>query len=85
MLQVLTCKVPYYNVKGDNLVLGQVIRGKKPEPPKGSQIAPVHWEFIQRCWLPRTSRPSVSEIVTFVTYQLLEDLGFTELHHSDNQ
>ncbi|KAG2108688.1 kinase-like domain-containing protein [Suillus discolor] len=65
-LQVLTCKVPYYNVKNDILVLGQVIKGKKPEPPKESQIAPGHWEFIQRCWLPRASRPSVGEIVAFV-------------------
>ncbi|KAG1906174.1 kinase-like domain-containing protein, partial [Suillus fuscotomentosus] len=65
-LQVLTCKVPYYNVKNDILVLGQVIKGKKPEPPKESQIAPGLWEFIQRCWLPRASRPSVGEIVAFV-------------------
>ncbi|KAJ8583885.1 kinase-like protein, partial [Rhizopogon salebrosus TDB-379] len=86
-LQVLTCKVPYYNVKGDNVVLGQVIRGKKPEPPKGSHIAPAHWEFIQQCWLPRTSRPSISEIVTFVTHQLFEglELTFTTLHDSDYQ
>ncbi|OJA14206.1 hypothetical protein AZE42_09477 [Rhizopogon vesiculosus] len=68
-LQVLTCKVPYYNVKKDVIVLGQVIRGKKPVPPKESQIAPLHWEFIQRCWLPRASRPSVREIVSFVAYE----------------
>ncbi|OAX34041.1 kinase-like protein [Rhizopogon vinicolor AM-OR11-026] len=65
-LQVLTCKVPYYNVRKDNVVLGQVMKGKKPEPPKESQIAPPRWEFIQRCWLPRASRPSVGEIVAFV-------------------
>ncbi|OJA20731.1 hypothetical protein AZE42_08498 [Rhizopogon vesiculosus] len=66
ILQVLTCKVPYCNVKNDTLVLRQVISGKKPEPPKESQISPVHWAFIQRCWLPRASRPSVGEIVEFV-------------------
>ncbi|KAG1831048.1 kinase-like domain-containing protein [Suillus variegatus] len=65
-LQVLTCKVPYHNVKKDIAVLGQVIKGIKPEPPEESQIAPGHWEFMQRCWLPRASRPSVAEIVTFV-------------------
>jgi serine/threonine protein kinase len=65
-LQVLTCKVPYYNVKNNILVLGQVIKGKKPELPKESQIAPGHWKFIQQCWLPRASRPSVGEIVAFV-------------------
>lgn len=65
-LQVLTCKVPYYNVKKDIVVLGQVIKGLKPEPPKESQIAPGHWEFIQQCWLPRASRPSVGEIVAFI-------------------
>ncbi|OJA17641.1 hypothetical protein AZE42_10856 [Rhizopogon vesiculosus] len=65
-LQVLTCKVPYYNVRKDNVVLGQVMKGKKPEPPKESPIAPPRWEFIQRCWLPRASRPSIGEIVAFV-------------------
>jgi hypothetical protein len=47
-------------------MLGQVMKGKKPEPPKESPIAELHWEFIQRCWLPRASRPSVGEIVEFV-------------------
>ncbi|OAX35238.1 kinase-like protein [Rhizopogon vinicolor AM-OR11-026] len=65
-LQVLTCKVPYYNVRKDNVVLGYVIRGKKPEPPRESHIAPSHWEFIQRCWLLRANRPLVGEIVAFV-------------------
>jgi hypothetical protein len=51
------------------VVLGQVMTGKKPEPPKESQIVPPHWEFIQRCWLPRASRPSVGEIVEFVTFE----------------
>jgi len=69
-LQVLTCKVPYYNVKKDHVVLGQVIRGKKPEPPKESQIALVHWEFIQRCWLSRSHRPTVGEVVAFVAREL---------------
>jgi hypothetical protein len=53
-------------VKKDNVVLGQVIRGKKPEPPKESQIMPVHWDFIQQCWLPRASRPSAEEVVAFI-------------------
>ncbi|KAG1726577.1 kinase-like protein, partial [Suillus lakei] len=65
-LQVLTCEAPYYNVKKDIVVLGQVLRGMKPVPPKESPIAPRHWEFIQRCWLPRASRPSAAEIVTFI-------------------
>ncbi|KAG1867299.1 kinase-like domain-containing protein [Suillus subalutaceus] len=65
-LQILTCKVPYYYVKSDMVVLGHVIKGKKPEPPKDLRIAPGHWSFIQRCWLPRASRPSVGEIVAFV-------------------
>ncbi|OJA10352.1 hypothetical protein AZE42_07048, partial [Rhizopogon vesiculosus] len=65
-LQVLTCKVPYYNVKNIHAVLRHVIKGEKPEPPNQSQIAPPQWEFIQRCWLPRADRPLVGEIVTFV-------------------
>ncbi|KAG1811893.1 kinase-like domain-containing protein [Suillus subaureus] len=68
-LQILTCKVPYYYVKNDMAVLAQVITGKKPEPPKELQIASGHWSFIQRCWLPRASRPSVRDIVAFVGWE----------------
>ncbi|OAX32284.1 kinase-like protein, partial [Rhizopogon vinicolor AM-OR11-026] len=77
ILQVLTCKVPYCDLKNDTLVLGQIIRGKTPEPSKESQIAPVHWASIQRCWLLRANRSSVGEIVEFAenpNYQL-------RLHH----
>ncbi|KAG2341955.1 kinase-like protein [Suillus weaverae] len=77
ILQVLTCKVPYYDVKKDYVVMGLVARGKKPEPPKGSQVAPAHWEFIQRCWLPRASRPLIGEIVLFAHQQ------YCELHPND--
>lgn len=77
ILQVLTCKVPYHDVKNNNAVLGHIARGKKPEPPKGSQVAPVYWEFIQRCWLPRASRPSIQEIVLFAHQQ------YCELHPND--
>ncbi|KAG1744298.1 kinase-like protein, partial [Suillus lakei] len=66
ILQVLTCKVPYYNLKRDIAVMGQVAKGVKPEPPKESQISPRHWEFIQRCWSSPASRPLVGEIVAFV-------------------
>lgn len=77
ILQVLTCKVPYYDVKKDTVVLGHVVRGKKPEPPKGSQVVPTHWEFIQRCWLPRASRPSIGDIVLFAHQR------YCELHSND--
>jgi hypothetical protein len=47
-------------------MLGQVMKGEKPELPEESPIVELHWEFIQQCWLPRASRPSVGEIVEFV-------------------
>ncbi|KAG2363970.1 hypothetical protein BDR07DRAFT_1331384 [Suillus spraguei] len=68
-LQILTCKVPYYYVKNDFAVLGQVIKGKKPEPPRGLQMESRHWSFMQRCWLPRAGRPSVDEIVKFIGWE----------------
>ncbi|KAG2064441.1 kinase-like protein, partial [Suillus decipiens] len=68
-LQILTCKVPYYYVKNDITVMGQVIMGKKPEPPREPQLDRRHWSFMQRCWLPRANRPSVGEIVGFVGWE----------------
>ncbi|KAG2342707.1 kinase-like protein, partial [Suillus weaverae] len=69
ILQILTCKVPYYYMKKDIAVLAQVIKGMKPQPPKESRIAPGHWRFIQRCWLPRAKRPSTGDIVAFVGHE----------------
>jgi len=65
-LQVLTCEVPYYNLKKNDVVLGHVIRGMKPELPEGSHVLPLHWEFIQQCWSSRERRPTVGDIVAFV-------------------
>ncbi|KAG1850304.1 kinase-like domain-containing protein, partial [Suillus tomentosus] len=70
LLQILTCKVPYYYLKNDLTVFGEIIRGKKPEPPRDLQIAPGHRTFVQRCWLPRARRPLVGEIVAFVGHEL---------------
>jgi len=42
------------------------MKGKKPEPPKESQIVPLHGEFIQRCWLSRACRPTSGELVAFI-------------------
>ncbi|KAG1731636.1 uncharacterized protein EDB91DRAFT_1252071 [Suillus paluster] len=56
-----------YHLAGIDLqVMAQVVKGKKPEPPEESQIAPGYWDFIQRCWLPPASRPLVEEIVAFI-------------------
>ncbi|KAG1748004.1 kinase-like domain-containing protein [Suillus paluster] len=82
-LQVLTGKVPYYNVKKDNVVLGQVIRGKKPEPPKESRIEPADWEFIKRCWLPRINRPSVRRSRSVCCMPNDDIGGFRPIHVSD--
>lgn len=70
LLQILTCKVPYYYLKNDLTVFGEIIRGKKPEPPRDLQIAPGHLSFMQRCWLPHARRPLVGEIVEFVGREL---------------
>ena len=46
-------------------MLGQVIRGNKPEPPKESQIAPVlgvHTAML----VGHASHPSVEGVVAFV-------------------
>ena len=65
-------------------MLGQVLRGKKPEPPKESHIAPLHWEFIQRCWLSRTRRPTVGDIVAFVARELDVLVFGSDLEHHDS-
>ncbi|KAG8219152.1 kinase-like domain-containing protein [Butyriboletus roseoflavus] len=65
--QVLTGKVPYHYYKNDAQVLVALSRGLRPARPDESPIHDVHWEFMQRCWSSKNIRPSVEEVVDFLS------------------
>ncbi|KZP04314.1 kinase-like protein [Athelia psychrophila] len=48
VLQVLSNKLPYYNIKHDSYVLIQMRKHRPKRPPHA--LSDVHWEFIQSCW-----------------------------------
>ncbi|KZP04137.1 kinase-like protein [Athelia psychrophila] len=60
MLQVLSNKLPYYNIERDSYVLISM-RNQRPERPP--RLSDVHWEFIQSCWgFTPSSRPTAGMV-----------------------
>ncbi|KIJ63427.1 hypothetical protein HYDPIDRAFT_29670 [Hydnomerulius pinastri MD-312] len=69
MLQVLSSKIPYYQIKSDTQVLVMLIKGVKPRRPEPSYITNGSWGFIQQCWSPIEgggSRPTVEDAIIYV-------------------
>ncbi|KZP17721.1 kinase-like protein [Athelia psychrophila] len=61
VLQVLSNKLPYYNIKQDGYVLIQMRNHRPKRPPHA--LSDVHWEFIQSCWGSEPSlRPTAGKV-----------------------
>ncbi|KAG2065507.1 kinase-like protein [Suillus decipiens] len=63
MMQVLSGKPPYYD-KNEHLVIATKSRGIPPTRPPA--IDDAHWCYIERCLLPRDSRPLVAEVLEYI-------------------
>ncbi|KAG2361641.1 kinase-like domain-containing protein [Suillus spraguei] len=64
MMQVLSGKPPYYDKANEHLVIASKSRGIPPTRPPG--IDDAHWCYIERCLLPRDSRPLVAEVLEYI-------------------
>ncbi|KZP20162.1 kinase-like protein [Athelia psychrophila] len=61
ILQVLSNKLPYYNIESDTYVLIQM-RNHRPKRPLHA-LSDIHWEFIQSCWgITSFSRPTAGMV-----------------------
>ncbi|KAJ6501178.1 kinase-like domain-containing protein, partial [Mycena vitilis] len=65
--EILTGKVPFYELPNDMNVMFRVAEGKRPSRPlpgSGTQITDTLWELMQNCWdKDAESRPTSSQIV----------------------
>ncbi|KAJ7477420.1 kinase-like domain-containing protein [Mycena latifolia] len=69
MYQVLCGEIPFSDIHNDVRVIIAVKDGRRPE--RSQAISDVNWAFLQQCWnTDPTSRPSVSEIRSFLQNKL---------------
>ncbi|KAH7890560.1 kinase-like domain-containing protein, partial [Phlebopus sp. FC_14] len=50
MLQVLTGRVPWSEIKDSMMVALQLLRGENPARPPSPVIEDEHWTLIEQCW-----------------------------------
>ncbi|KAG6382182.1 quinon protein alcohol dehydrogenase-like superfamily [Boletus reticuloceps] len=62
LLQVLSGKEPWSEVRGDSAVVLRLARGQKPRRPESRTLDDSHWNFIQDCWSPIEERPAIGVI-----------------------
>ncbi|KAG2073404.1 kinase-like protein [Suillus decipiens] len=64
MMQVLSAKLPYYDIANECLVIVAKSRGILPTRPPA--IDNVYWCYIERCFSPCDSRPLVAEVLEYI-------------------
>ncbi|KAH7916777.1 kinase-like domain-containing protein [Hygrophoropsis aurantiaca] len=66
MYQVLSGKIPYYNIPLESQVLLALHRGEKPK--RKHSIPRISWQFITDCWGDPGLRPNAANAVEHVEY-----------------
>ncbi|KIJ65401.1 hypothetical protein HYDPIDRAFT_110460 [Hydnomerulius pinastri MD-312] len=79
MVQTLSGKEPWAEIKNEINVVRHLLQGRNPTRPSVLPIDDRHWEFIQKCWLPVEERLSTSDVVAGVSGFLAEMQPSTQL------
>ncbi|KAG2140926.1 kinase-like domain-containing protein [Suillus bovinus] len=66
MLQVMTGRPPYADVRSDHQVIVLILKGKKPPRPISPHDADSFWDFIEKCWGDTGCRPSAVDVLNFL-------------------
>ncbi|KAG2114464.1 kinase-like domain-containing protein [Suillus cothurnatus] len=66
MLQVMTGRPPYADVRSDHQVIVLILKGKKPTRPSSPHDADYFWDFIEKCWSDTGRRPSAVDVLSFL-------------------
>ncbi|KAG0698931.1 kinase-like domain-containing protein [Suillus ampliporus] len=76
MLQVMTGRPPYADLRSDHQVAVSILLGKKPTRPSSPHIPDSFWDFIEKCWSNAEHRPSATKVLSFLGSDcLVEDFG----------
>ncbi|KAG2041331.1 kinase-like domain-containing protein [Suillus americanus] len=66
ILQVMTGRPPYADVRSDHQVTVLILKGKKPTRPSSPHDVDSFWDFIEKCWSDAGRRPSAVDVLSFV-------------------
>ena len=91
LLQVLSGKQPWSEIREDVAVIRRLMMGHKPGRPDSRIIDNSHWDLIRNCWSSLNDRPAIEEIVTTIKHfsegcpqsQLLRDALNSRLSHAE--
>jgi len=64
--QVLSGKIPYFYIKHDTRVIGQLLKGITPKRPSITWITDELWDFISGCWAEPQERPTITKVRDFI-------------------
>ena len=66
ILELLTERRPYPDVRRDAAVIHRIMSGEEPARPQGVDISDALWVLMQKCWQRNTlSRPLMAEVTSF--------------------
>jgi len=67
MLQVLSGKVPWHEIKREVIIIQEIQQGNIPRCPSHSPLVGELWPFIRECWsLSPASRPTAGTALEFI-------------------
>ena len=86
--EVLSGRVPFSRLHGP-AIIGAIIKGERPERPRGKWFTDGIWSVIERCWKPSPGdRPSIEDVLqclegvswpwTSPSPQMMVDLPITD-------
>ncbi|KAF8552778.1 kinase-like protein [Imleria badia] len=81
VLQVLSGKQPWSEVREDAAVVLRLAKGHKPDRPVSRLMDDVYWNWIQSCWSTIEERPATAVII-FTIQQFLSQVPTTGLTHA---
>ncbi|KAG2060305.1 kinase-like protein [Suillus hirtellus] len=61
MLQVLTNKVPYYEVLNDATIILRIARSQMSSRPSDPKLPERYWQFMEQCWSTNPQNRPLSE------------------------
>ncbi|KAG2055053.1 kinase-like protein [Suillus hirtellus] len=67
MMQVLSGRIPYFDMKAEPRVIVAKSKGILPTRPPSPVIADDHWYYIEQCWSTQIEmRPSVDQVLDYI-------------------
>lgn len=73
MLQVLSGKVPWHEIKREVIIIREIQQGNAPRRPSQSALVAELWPFIRRCWsLSPHERPTAGTALEFIRHIRLQ-------------